>query len=72
MLTNELVRSAAVAGSVGWADAETKNNKGLHATEIGMFLCAHHEFILPAAVGDLQIGERYVVLYGSSGFGYSY
>ncbi len=43
------------------ADAETKNNKGLHATGIGMFLCARHEFILPAAVGDLQIGERYMV-----------
>ena len=44
------------------AHAETKFTTGLHATGVGLCLCARHEFVWPCGVGDLQKGERYVYL----------
>ncbi|PBK66563.1 hypothetical protein ARMSODRAFT_977475 [Armillaria solidipes] len=38
---------------------ESKCNKGLHATGIGICVCTRHEMVLPLMVGDLQVGERY-------------
>ncbi|PBK80346.1 hypothetical protein ARMGADRAFT_1040131 [Armillaria gallica] len=41
------------------AHAESRNVTGLHATGVGMCVCARHEIIRPLAVGDLQKGEWY-------------
>ncbi|KAK0430927.1 hypothetical protein EV421DRAFT_1893439 [Armillaria borealis] len=41
------------------AHTESKCNKGLRATDIGICVCARHEMVLPLAAGDLQVGERY-------------
>ncbi|KAK0488272.1 hypothetical protein EDD18DRAFT_1110250 [Armillaria luteobubalina] len=41
------------------AHAESKCNKGLQATGIGICVCARHKIVLPLAAGDLQVGERY-------------
>ncbi|PBK60112.1 hypothetical protein ARMSODRAFT_898485, partial [Armillaria solidipes] len=39
------------------AHADSKTNKDLHATGVGMCICTQHKMDLPLAVGDLQIGE---------------
>ena len=36
---------------------------GLRVTGVGMALCACHEVILPNAVGELQKGERFVMIF---------
>ncbi|PBK60375.1 hypothetical protein ARMSODRAFT_1026563 [Armillaria solidipes] len=41
------------------AYAESKSNKGLRATGVGLCMCMHHEMVVPLAAGDLQIGKRY-------------
>ncbi|KAF8124598.1 hypothetical protein EV363DRAFT_1177802, partial [Boletus edulis] len=41
-------------------NAETKATKGLVVTGIGSICCACHEIKLPAGVGNLQKGERYI------------
>ena len=43
--------------------ANTKYHKGYAATGVGAVVCARHEFMLATGVGDLQVGERYVVAY---------
>ncbi|KAG1905394.1 uncharacterized protein F5891DRAFT_943881, partial [Suillus fuscotomentosus] len=35
---------------------ETKFSSGLWATGVGLCLCAHHKFVRPVGVGDLQKG----------------
>ncbi|KAJ7816275.1 hypothetical protein B0H14DRAFT_2374683 [Mycena olivaceomarginata] len=42
--------------------ANTKFSRGYSTTGVGMGVCAHHEFIQLNGVGDLQKGERYVLL----------
>jgi hypothetical protein len=42
--------------------ANTKFSRGYSSTGIGMGVCARHEFIQPNGVGDLQRGERFVLL----------
>lgn len=44
------------------AHAETKNTAGLRCTGIAMCICSRHEFVRPNGVGDLQKGERYVIV----------
>ncbi|KAI6041778.1 hypothetical protein EDC04DRAFT_2867033 [Pisolithus marmoratus] len=39
--------------------ADTKANKGLDATSVGIVVCARHGMKLVNGVGDLQKGERY-------------
>lgn len=43
-------------------DAETRQSDGLAATGLGTCDCARHDFKRPVAVGDLQKGERYVLV----------
>ncbi|KAH7918389.1 hypothetical protein BV22DRAFT_1024674 [Leucogyrophana mollusca] len=40
--------------------ADTKSSRGLAATGVGTIDCARHNMKLPAGVGDLQKGEKYV------------
>ena len=40
--------------------ANSRNNKGLRSTGVGVVVCARHTFIRPNAAGDLQRGERYM------------
>jgi hypothetical protein len=42
--------------------ANTKFSRGYSSTGVGMGVCARHEFIQPNGVGDLQRGERFVLL----------
>lgn len=44
------------------AHAETKFSTGMRSTGVGMVLCARHEVVQAGGVGDLQKGERYVIL----------
>ncbi|EIW79111.1 hypothetical protein CONPUDRAFT_60062, partial [Coniophora puteana RWD-64-598 SS2] len=39
-----------------------KLSKGLQATGVGMVMCTRHEFTLALGVGNLQGGERYVLI----------
>lgn len=41
--------------------SNTKRVKGLRTTGIGGVTCSRHNMWLPNAIGDLQVGERYVV-----------
>jgi len=43
--------------------AETKASHGLAATGLGTIDCACHNMKLPNGVGDLQKGERYVIVW---------
>ena len=46
--------------------ANTKKSRGLRATGVVMCCCARHGLVLPRGIGDLQKGERYVILRISS------
>jgi hypothetical protein len=41
--------------------AETKFSNGLWATGVGLCLCAHHDFVRPVGIGDLQKSEQQVI-----------
>lgn len=41
--------------------ANTKKTKGLRATGVAAVTCARHETFRPNGMGDLQVGERYVL-----------
>ncbi|KAG2126046.1 hypothetical protein DEU56DRAFT_916197 [Suillus clintonianus] len=47
------------SGFSALAHAESKFSNGLRATGVGLCICAHHEFVRPKGVGDLQKGERF-------------
>jgi hypothetical protein len=42
--------------------ADTKASRGLAATGVGTVDCARHNMKRPNGVGDLQKGEKYVIL----------
>jgi hypothetical protein len=42
----------------------TKFSRGYVATGVGMGVCVRHDFVQPNSVGDLQKGERYVLVLG--------
>ncbi len=43
-------------------NVNTRDSKGLAATGVAAVVCARHQIVRPTSVGDLQKGERLVIL----------
>lgn len=62
MLTQVYWQMSTCSGLAALDYANTKFSRGYSSTGVGMGVCARHEFIQPNGVGDLQRGERFVLL----------
>lgn len=64
-LSLSLLIQSQISTCVGFqalAKATTRNTRGLRYTGVGAAVCGRSEMILPNAVGNLQKGERFVVV----------
>lgn len=62
LTVTDQVEISSCTGLAALDQANTKFSRGYATTGAGIGCCARHELIQRGGVGDLQRGERYVVL----------